>query len=153
MKQILILLIIQIAFCFSCFSQAQIKTEEQENIYNETLNRFIVMHDSIYRETVKDIYIDNVNGLTTSFPDSVRHHKIIVLNYFKQGKILEKTKHLNMYRFSPMWLENGLFKIGILSYCQWHNNTSITGGGFMFTYKYNCLEKKLIFVKFEHDEI
>ena len=111
------------------------------------------MYDQIYNRTVEDIYIDDIIGLTTMFPDSVRHHKIFVLNDIEQSKVLEKDKHLNMYRFSPMRFENGLFKIGILSYCQWNDNTSFTGGGYIFIYKYNCWKKTLKFHKLEIDGI
>jgi len=137
-----ILLIFFLVVSIKCFAQ-------EMNIYLETFERFTELLDTIYKEKLDKIYMEETNGITDCFPAIIGSYEVQVLNSKVKKEILENEGKIYMYRMKPLIFQNGLFYIEIIGFSYRIDGTGIVNAGYRYIYNYDCQKQRLNFVKVE----
>ena len=113
MKKKIFLYIFLLLCNIYCFCQKD--TDKRYQVYEETLIRLIDYMDSIFsdKDTIS-YFFEKVNGITDSFPQFVKNHKIIVLDLKEIDSIIQ-SHFLILWTIFPIIIEKGQFRVRIFN--------------------------------------
>ena len=116
-----------------------------DNIYLTSLSKFISYLDSVYGNTEKMLFFDNLPGVTFYLPTTINKHKITYLSEFDKEEKLKTQTTIVMYEIFPMVKKEDKFYVPFSTY-NITKNGSVVIATWHFIYSYDCINDRFIYL-------